>query len=275
MVAKGEASFSDTLTEKIVIAVVTTLISAPISSVITSHFQKQSVEESTERGVVRLLAAQIDGLEENLSLEEAVNRVVKENKALQKQIKSYEVELSDKTAVTKDNEELIEQVNSLQQELSKQSIEYVDGAENQSTEPILDKSKEYDYLVGTLTPYSTYADWAYVEYRDAEALEMGGNKYYNSFMLTANYGEDAYAVYNLNGKYSEVEFTVGNLGSEDHVLLVKCDDNTVETITVKGDAIPVTYKIPVKGVYKFELRYNREYWTEPLGFGSPKLYYLT
>lgn len=139
--------------------------------------------------------------------------------------------------------------------------------------------KAYVYLVDVIKPYTYYGNWGYEEYKGAEYLEMGGNKYYHGFILTSNYGETAYAIFNMNGKYSKMTFSIAGCSDSksydggDKDLLVKCDDELTNTIHVKEYSLPKSCTVNLRNVYKLELSYFREYWTGELGFGNVKLYY--
>lgn len=137
------------------------------------------------------------------------------------------------------------------------------------------KMNSYVYLVDVIKPYSKYANWAYVEYNGAEALKMGGKNYYKSVEMTTNYGEDSYAIFNLGGKYSKITFTMGSTENADgdRTVLFNGDDEQIKRISYKEHSLPKNYSINLKNVYKFEIRYMREYWTSPTGFGNVKLYY--
>lgn len=113
--------------------------------------------------------------------------------------------------------------------------------------------KDYVYLVDMMKPYSSEK---YTQYNSVETLEMGGNKYSHGFELFVPYfwgsGDSAYAIYNLNSQYSKIEFTVGSLEATNE-LVISCDDEEIQRITINESSLPKTYTIDVRDTYKFEL----------------------
>ena len=142
--------------------------------------------------------------------------------------------------------------------------------------------KSYVYLISKIQPYAfesncfwnegVYNDWGYYVYDNARPLKMGGNNYYNSFIMIGDnvIKKKPYACFNLNGAYSKLEFEAGALNNVDENLLIECDDEFIDNIEVKAHSIPRKYVYNVRGVYKLKLSLG---FHGKMGFGNVKLYY--
>ena len=137
------------------------------------------------------------------------------------------------------------------------------------------KMTSYVYLVDVMEPYVKYSSWAYTVYKGSSSFIMGGNRYYHGFVLGSNYGDDAFAIYNFNGKYSRISFVLGATGDSDsdREIVISCDDEIEKIISKKEHELPKQYSINVQDTYKFEINSNKPYWAGDLGFGNVRLYY--
>ncbi|MCC8168941.1 MAG: copper amine oxidase N-terminal domain-containing protein [Oscillospiraceae bacterium] len=112
------------------------------------------------------------------------------------------------------------------------------------------------YLMDVCPPYETSSCTQYLP-QSGKSFQMAGEKYSNGFVLTYNNG---YALFNLNSKYSNIEFTVGHVdGSryedEDNDVYFYVDGKLVKEISVGGEELPKTISIPVS--YGLQLKVIR------------------
>lgn len=79
---------------------------------------------------------------------------------------------------------------------------------------------------------------------DGESFTMAGEKYSNGMVFDDN---GQHALFNLNGKYSAVECTVGHTGSEQREKSVSfiVDGKVVKTIELEAECLPKKVLIPV------------------------------
>lgn len=139
------------------------------------------------------------------------------------------------------------------------------------------KMNSYVYLVNVMSPYSSDN---YEVFRNFDSIRLGGKKYFNGFYFPcSNYVCDkTYAIFNLQGKYSEITFDLGAKDDGDcdsqytSSIYISEDDSIKKTINRRGQSLPKYYSINVRDCYKFEIRITNENWFA-IGFGNVKLYY--
>ena len=100
------------------------------------------------------------------------------------------------------------------------------------------------YLLDVCPPYETDG---YSEYlpQSGKSFQMAGTKYSNGFTLRH---QDGYALFNLNSKYSTIEFTIGHVDDTDMSEQEICfyvDGKLVKEISVDAEALPKRISIPV------------------------------
>lgn len=122
------------------------------------------------------------------------------------------------------------------------------------------------YLMEVCPPYETENYSEYLQ-QSGKSFEMSGTKYSNGFTLRY----EAYAMFNLNSKYSTIEFTVGHVdGSDmtDQDIYFYVDGKLVKEVSVGAEDMPKTVSIPVNyGLQLKVLRGTEEYWGT-VGFGN-------
>ena len=102
------------------------------------------------------------------------------------------------------------------------------------------------YLLDVCQPYETSK--YYEEYRqyEGEAFQMAGKKYTNGFILGSS---GRYAIFNLDSKYSDLEFTIGRLDGGNMInqtVHFFADQKLIKEIDVPAEGLPQTVKIPIK-----------------------------
>lgn len=122
------------------------------------------------------------------------------------------------------------------------------------------------YLMDVCPPYETKWYGEFLQ-EDGKYFNMSGNRYTNGFVLNQR---DGYALFNLNSKYSSIEFTVGHVDDtnmKDGIVSFFVDGRLIKEITVGAEDMPKTVLIPVS--YGLQLKILR---TEGLnadtGFGN-------
>ncbi|MCD8048597.1 MAG: copper amine oxidase N-terminal domain-containing protein [Clostridia bacterium] len=104
------------------------------------------------------------------------------------------------------------------------------------------------YLMDVCPPYETKYYEAYT--MKTKGFSMAGEEYTNGFTIRPEWpGEGGgYAIFNLNSKYSAVEFTVGHVdGSSMYETTVYCflDGELIKKFEVDPEALPKTISLPV------------------------------
>lgn len=125
-----------------------------------------------------------------------------------------------------------------------------------------------NYLVDIYKPYNYY--YTYEEYRGGKSFSLGGDNYSNGFSLRYS---DAFATYNLKGKYRYITLTVGIIDGNTNggSFSVYSDDSCVATYELKDNSLPKFYKIDIENANKLEFKLYSDRYLE-FGFSNIKLY---
>ncbi|MGN1131617.1 MAG: NPCBM/NEW2 domain-containing protein [Ruminococcus sp.] len=107
--------------------------------------------------------------------------------------------------------------------------------------------------------YNPYRTRNYELYTGTNRLSLSGKTYYNGFLLSTSSwssGSQAYADYNLSGKYSYIKFTFGYSdnsynGAED-TLYIMSDDEEIASYKLKAGDLAKTVKVNIKKANKLE-----------------------
>lgn len=103
---------------------------------------------------------------------------------------------------------------------------------------------EGTYLMEVAPPYEKKSCSEYLQQK-GQSFTMSGTNYSNGFILGDYNG---YAMFNLNSKYSKVEFTVGHIDGTslgDTPVSFFVDGKLVKEITVEAESMPKTISLPV------------------------------
>lgn len=125
------------------------------------------------------------------------------------------------------------------------------------------------YLMEVCPPYEKNGYDEYLQ-QNGKSFQMAGTKYSNGFVLNYSGG---YALFNLNSKYSNIEFTVGHVyGSEvteeDQDIYFYVDGKLVKEISIGSEDMPKTVSIPVNyGLQLKVFKGEKAYWADA-GFGN-------
>lgn len=101
------------------------------------------------------------------------------------------------------------------------------------------------YLMEVCPPYTTSYNYEAYLQTDGKSFTMAGTKYSNGFKLCDC--ED-YALFNLNSKFSSIEFTIGHIddsGMQDTSVSFIVDGKLVKEVYVGMEDLPKTVSIPV------------------------------
>ena len=92
-------------------------------------------------------------------------------------------------------------------------------------------------------------------YEERASITMAGTQYTNGFVLDAGYNE-AYAIYNLNGKYNTLEFDMGHIDGtqmSNVTFEIYLDGQPVKTIDATAEGLPVHYTIQLDGAKQMKI----------------------
>lgn len=126
------------------------------------------------------------------------------------------------------------------------------------------KKSKSNYMIELIPAYQSYG---YTEVTGINYVTMGGTKYYNGFYLSCNSVADTYALFNLNGKYTEVSGIIGHVdGSDgkDKKVDIYADGTLIKTFHVGYKDLPQSFTLDVSGI--LQLRVERSYGYTQTGF---------
>ncbi|MBQ4557651.1 MAG: hypothetical protein IJA60_08400 [Clostridia bacterium] len=106
------------------------------------------------------------------------------------------------------------------------------------------------YLMDVCPPYETSSDYEDYPSQSGEKFSMSGEKFSNGFTIGTNqWGmTNCFALFNLNSKYSRVNFTIGHVdGSQmyDSTVCFYVDGKLIKEVDIDAEGLPKTVSIPV------------------------------
>lgn len=263
-----------------------------------------STQSTLERDTVKILSEKFDSVEKDMSYEDALQAVFKENEDLKNQLSLVKDELSSTQNKLSITEEQLQELQKVLDETPK--VEYsdfdiningevtenlkkaflnIDGRDfisfdtlNKITNEEVNYSDNVLYighttgtkvdLMDVCPPY----DVSFEDYYNEDSFEMTGKTYDGFSMKT--YGVE-YVLVNLEGKYSNLIFDFGHVDREskyDCTLNIYLNDKLEKTIEQRADAdvshinIPLNYSNHLK--FEFDSPHGARY-----GLGNIKLEY--
>lgn len=132
----------------------------------------------------------------------------------------------------------------------------------------IENSKPQNLLVAC-PPYESSG------YEERASITMAGTQYTNCFVLDAGYNE-AYAIYNLDGKYNTLEFDMGHIDGtqmSNVTFEIYLDGQPVKTIDATAEGLPVHYTIQLDGAKQLKINSTGWFGGYPeYGFANAVLY---
>lgn len=124
---------------------------------------------------------------------------------------------------------------------------------------------------------NTYTEYISTKSGATDVFSMGGVKYTNGMTFNADYNifnDVSWAIYYLNGKYNNLEFTVchvdGTFNGDDTYLQIFYDGNLKEEIPLSPDMSPKPVSIDITGVTQLKFQVPASGGDNPLyGIGNP------
>lgn len=139
------------------------------------------------------------------------------------------------------------------------------------------KVNDYVYLVNLYQPYSKSY---YEAYPNGQYFVMGGKKQKNGFVLRWEGGR---ADYNIEGKYSEISFTMGrvddsyyldrNFNDTTYGIEIYADGVLVDTLVANINGLPRKYTLSLDYAEQLTIKDDGKRALAEVGFSDVKLYY--
>ncbi len=113
-------------------------------------------------------------------------------------------------------------------------------------------------------PYQYYGEWTEYRLRENEYFTMSGQKYTNGFTLGKSsnwYNSPFTALFNLNGKYNSLSFTVGHVDGTkdcDRTLNIYIDGIIAYTKELKCDEVAQRVTIPLNGALQMKIEMTKD-----------------
>ncbi len=125
------------------------------------------------------------------------------------------------------------------------------------------------YALDVCPPYETESYTAYMT-NDGKSFSMANKKYANGFVFYC--GAKAHAYFNLNGKYSSMEFELGHVDDSqmgDKTIRFYVDDKLVYEYEALASALPKNISIPLNYGLQLRIESDNPYGSPKYGFGNP------
>ncbi|MBO5409207.1 MAG: NPCBM/NEW2 domain-containing protein [Clostridia bacterium] len=119
---------------------------------------------------------------------------------------------------------------------------------------------EKQFLTDICEPFQTKSYDGSYNSNNGRSFKMAGKSYSNGFAMQGpgfNSAIDCYAIYNLDGKYQTMSFVAGHIDNtridDDAELSIYIDDKLYKQHTIKVDALPQKYSVPLNGALKVKI----------------------
>ncbi len=130
-----------------------------------------------------------------------------------------------------------------------------------------EKPGETLYLMNVCPPYEVdYNSKTYLS-NLGEKFEMAGKNYSDGLSLY----HGGHALFNLDGKYKTIKFTIGHVGDQqyENTVAFVADDKTIKTITLEPYCMPKTVSISLNNALQLKIVHNKErYYSANCGIGN-------
>ena len=126
------------------------------------------------------------------------------------------------------------------------------------------------YLLDVCPPYEKSYEVDLFHQSQGKTFSMAGEKYSNGFSMQYS---NQYALFNLNSKYSNIEFTVGHYDtgtskwSNDQTVTFFVDGKVVKEITIGAEDMPKTISVPVQYGLQLKIMTGDTFYSY-IGFGN-------
>ncbi|MCD8048776.1 MAG: copper amine oxidase N-terminal domain-containing protein [Clostridia bacterium] len=121
------------------------------------------------------------------------------------------------------------------------------------------------YLLDVCPPYETRN---YTAYSSTNSFNMGGTKYSHGFTI---YYDNGYAIFNLDSKYSQIEFTLGHVdGSDmtDRTVYFFLDGELIKEFDVEAGALPKKVSLNVEYGLQLKVSVGSSKYRSAIGLGN-------
>ena len=121
-------------------------------------------------------------------------------------------------------------------------------------------------LMEVCPPYETVWMKKYL-HSEGQSFEMAGNKYSDGLVSTVG---NAYALFNLDGRYSTMNLTVGHIDGEpatDRCLTFIVDGQVVDEVELPEGCLPKEISVPLRHGLQLKIVATGKYWVN-IGMGN-------
>ena len=134
-------------------------------------------------------------------------------------------------------------------------------------EVALIESSRPKYLLDVCPPYEMNSS------EISTYFEMAGNIYSNGLLMQGN--EGAYAIFNLRGEYTTLEFELGHIDDTSMnsvTFYIYIDEILVEEIEISASSLPKQYSIDLNGANQLKITSGYSSWYPEYGFANMIVY---
>lgn len=205
--------------------------------------------------------------------------------------KTTEIEVLINEYSQKYESSIVEQVNNLKtEEKLDEASNLINGALNilPNSQILKDKLQEIknsypknmiDFVPAYQNGGNTYTEYTSAKSGATEYFSMGGVKYTNGMTFNADiniFDDVSWAVYNLNGEYTNLEFIVGHVDNTyngyETALEIFYDGQLKEEVPLAPDMLPTPINLDITGVKQLKMQVHSSGNDAPIyGLGNPTI----
>lgn len=219
-------------------------------------------KDSIEKKTIETLAGYFDFINVDMSYKEVLTRIYEDSKI-----------------VKRENEELKKEVRDLKGRVNTDT-DRADSDKDKLTIENNNPKNMTDVVPAYQSGGNPYKEYSAQKSGSAEYFTMAGKKYTNGMTFNGDYNifnDVSWALFNLEGKYKSLEFTVGHVdGSylgDANTLQIFCDGVLKKEIPLSPDMYPEVVSFDVTGVSQLKLQILDSGGDNPLyGVGNPMIY---
>ncbi len=198
---------------------------------------------------MEILSNNFENVDTNMKYSEIVDQISNEMTELEEENNSLNDKLNE---ITSEKEKLKTELDEKDKAISNETTTN----EEKTNNPVVEQTKTTGNFIELCQPYEISDKVNYVECKTGKSFEMAGEKRTNGF---TNLCYNTYVLFNLNGKYNELNFDIGHVDGEQMIdanVSIYFDGQYYDSYEVKAEGMPYSVSIPVKDVKQLKITFE-------------------
>ena len=191
------------MTDNIKSAIISAVITAT-GTIIAAYVGNIYIKGNYGKKAVEILSNNFENVDNNMKYSEIVDQISNEMTELEEENYSLNDKLNE---ITSEKEKLKTELDRKNKAISNETTTNEEKIDN----PVVEQTKTTGNFIELCKPYEILDKVNYVECKSGKSFEMAGEKRTNGF---TNLCYNTYVLFNLNGKYNELNFDIGHVDGE-------------------------------------------------------------